>query len=184
VQQALAALLTDRLRLVRGLKLNTLSGDSLKKAFATAKELASNKGAPPILEEPNGYRHDGEHAHLLRKESLSRNSLFRQPPAPSIALASLPSQASVRNSKFACIDTAGEIISSSATDTLSALPHRIVHRARLLAKLVECYEVTITTLRSGLPSHDLSSVHIVWSSQDYGIFGPVQDSSGVVVPSS
>jgi hypothetical protein len=56
VQQALAALLTDRLRLVRGLKLNTLSGDSLKKAFATAKELASNKGAPPILEEPNGYR--------------------------------------------------------------------------------------------------------------------------------
>jgi hypothetical protein len=121
-------------------------------------------GAPPILEEPNGYRHDVENAHLLRKESLSRNSLFRQPPAPSIALASLPSQASVRNSKFACIDTAGEIISSSATDTLSALPHRIVHRARLLAKLVKCYEVTITTLRSGLPSHDLSSVRIFWSS--------------------
>jgi hypothetical protein len=62
--------------------------------------------------------------------------------------------------KFACIDTAGEIISSSATDTLSASPHRIVHRGRLLAKLVKCYEV-IATLRSGLPSHDLSSVRIV-----------------------
>jgi hypothetical protein len=116
VQQALAALLTDRLRLVRGLKLNTLSGDSLKKAFATAKELASNKGAPPILEEPNGYRHDGEHAHLLRKELLSRNSLFLLPRNRSCIA---PFSGLLKEFKFACIDTAGEIVSSSATDISS-----------------------------------------------------------------
>jgi hypothetical protein len=37
-------------------RLDTLSADSLKRAFATAKELAANNGAPPI-QEPKGYRH-------------------------------------------------------------------------------------------------------------------------------
>jgi hypothetical protein len=37
----------------REVRLDTLSADSLKRAFATAKELAANNGAPPI-QEPNG----------------------------------------------------------------------------------------------------------------------------------
>jgi hypothetical protein len=41
VQQAIAALLSDRLRLARELKLDSLSGDCLGKALATADELAA-----------------------------------------------------------------------------------------------------------------------------------------------
>jgi hypothetical protein len=41
VQQAIAALLSDKLRLARELKLDSLSGDCLGKALATAEELAA-----------------------------------------------------------------------------------------------------------------------------------------------